>query len=365
MGSKEIITTCFNKSKWKNLRILKHALDDFKQIFKIYISNKKNYDHVNGRDLDEMLFFIIASTYVNKSSNIKWIDNDFTVLFTQLHEKGLRHFYKELNINIKGTYYGSILFNVINGYLNKSLLYEEFEEIQQIKSEDKTFLDYFNRYWDLSETLFNETVENVYKLIREGKINYYDYPKYFKNISRVISDGLFDETIKNLLSNFLTGLELAKKNAKHIRFISDNWMFENKKENKDYYEVRKKVEEINQEMLLKEIKEEFKILIEKLPKDVNRFLMFIQESYIEFSIFNETNIKVIFKKILQFENTDIFSFANTIIKRFKFSTKSLAEDKKALRILVSLINDYDGDKLKKHALVNLSNKIESELISKP
>ena len=360
--SKPIIIDCFNKSQWKNLRILKNAIDDFMQVYGYYQKNKKKYEHVIPKDLEEMLFFLIASTFINKSHNLQLIDNDYKTLFATLHEKGLKNFYHNLTANIKGTYYGSLIFRVINGYLNISLLEEEFEEIQQIKSEDKTYLNYFNRYWDLSEELFDETVDNVYKLIKDGKIKYCDYPKYFKNFSRLINNGLFNETIKNLLLNFLMGLELSKKNAKYIQFISDNWMFEDKEETEEYYKIRDKVEKINEEMLLKEIKEEFYNLINKLPNEVNQFLTFIQQSYNEFSIFNETNIDLIFRKIIEFNNTDIFSFANTIGKRYKFSKKSLTEDKKALTILVSNIKKYDGDKLKKHALNNLSKRIKSELL---
>ena len=59
-----LIITTFNKSGTRNLRILKHALNDFKKIFEMV---SKNYPNTNHRVLQTMLIFTIAVSFEIKA----------------------------------------------------------------------------------------------------------------------------------------------------------------------------------------------------------------------------------------------------------------------------------------------------------
>ena len=59
-----IIITTFNKSGTRNLRILKHALNDFKKIYEMV---NRNYPHINLRVLQTMLIFTIAVSFEIKA----------------------------------------------------------------------------------------------------------------------------------------------------------------------------------------------------------------------------------------------------------------------------------------------------------
>ena len=59
-----IIITTFNKSGTRNLRILKHALNDFKKIYEMV---NKNYPNTNHRVLQTMLIFTIAVSFEIKA----------------------------------------------------------------------------------------------------------------------------------------------------------------------------------------------------------------------------------------------------------------------------------------------------------
>ena len=61
------IVTTFNRSGTKNLRILKHALNDFKKIFEMV---NKNYPNTNYRILQTMLIFTIAVSFEIKAGKI-------------------------------------------------------------------------------------------------------------------------------------------------------------------------------------------------------------------------------------------------------------------------------------------------------
>ena len=59
-----IIITTFNKSGTRNLRILKHALNDFKKIYEMV---NRNYPNTNHRVLQTMLIFTIAVSFEIKA----------------------------------------------------------------------------------------------------------------------------------------------------------------------------------------------------------------------------------------------------------------------------------------------------------
>ena len=62
-----LITSTFTKSGTRNLRILKHALNDFKKIFDMV---NKDYPNTNNRVLQTMLIFTIAISFEIKAGKV-------------------------------------------------------------------------------------------------------------------------------------------------------------------------------------------------------------------------------------------------------------------------------------------------------
>ena len=62
-----LITSTFNKSGTRNLRILKHALNNFKKIFDTVTNS---YPNTNNRVLQTMLIFTIAISFEIKAGKI-------------------------------------------------------------------------------------------------------------------------------------------------------------------------------------------------------------------------------------------------------------------------------------------------------
>ena len=62
-----LIISTFNKSGTRNLRILKHALNDFKKIFEMV---SKNYPKTSNRVLQTMLIFTIAVSFEIKAGKV-------------------------------------------------------------------------------------------------------------------------------------------------------------------------------------------------------------------------------------------------------------------------------------------------------
>ena len=69
-----IIISTFNKSGTRNLRILKHALNDFQKVFEM---TSKNYPNISNRVIQTMLIFTIAISFEIKAGKItkdKFVD---------------------------------------------------------------------------------------------------------------------------------------------------------------------------------------------------------------------------------------------------------------------------------------------------
>ena len=62
-----MITSTFNKSGTRNLRILKHALNDFKKIFDMV---SRDYSNTNNRIMQTMLIFTIAISFEIKAGKV-------------------------------------------------------------------------------------------------------------------------------------------------------------------------------------------------------------------------------------------------------------------------------------------------------
>ena len=76
-----LIISTFEKSGTRNLRILKHALADFKRVYDIVM---KSYPNTNNRTLQTMLIFTIAISFEINIGNIDTNFSDVVVTgFTQ------------------------------------------------------------------------------------------------------------------------------------------------------------------------------------------------------------------------------------------------------------------------------------------
>ena len=70
-----LIILTFERSGTRNLRILKHALNDFQKIYEMV---EKNYPNTNNRVMQTMLIFTIAITFEIKAGKItkdKFVNN--------------------------------------------------------------------------------------------------------------------------------------------------------------------------------------------------------------------------------------------------------------------------------------------------
>ena len=136
-----IIISTFNRSGTRNLRILKHALNDFKKIYEMV---NKSYSNTSNRVMQTMLIFTIAVSFEIKAGKIT----------------------KEKFINIKDNEeYKSILVSSRILMDNRQFYIKEFDQnyYYNFKSEYRffKFIEYYVRTRIFDMKLFKENMDTI------------------------------------------------------------------------------------------------------------------------------------------------------------------------------------------------------------
>ena len=197
------IISTFNKSGTRNLRILKHALNDFKKIYEMV---NKYYPNTNYRVLQTMLIFTIAISFEIKAGkitkdkfiNIKDNEEYKSILVSSRVLMDNRQFYiKEFDnnyyYNFKSEYR---FFKFIEMYVRTRIFdMKTFKKNMEtiINTIDTEKLPGYKRllteeYWKISDDQFPGVIEEVIedvKAIRHGKIVYIFYVLCKKRINRL------------------------------------------------------------------------------------------------------------------------------------------------------------------------------------
>ena len=198
-----LIITTFNKSGTRNLRILKHALNDFKKIFEMV---NKNYPNTNHRVLQTMLIFTIAVSFEIKAGKIT--KDKFVNIANNEEYKAIlvssrvlmdnRQFYiKEFD----NTYYYNFkseyrFFKFIEMYVRTRIFdMKTFKKDMEmiINTVDTSNLPGYRRllteeYWKIDDDDFDRIIDEVIEDVKAGKTT----------LIRVICD-LQKPTIRNVL----------------------------------------------------------------------------------------------------------------------------------------------------------------------
>ena len=196
-----LIISTFNKSGTRNLRILKHALNDFKKIYEMV---NKSYQNTNHRVMQTMLIFTIAISFEIKAGKIT----------------------KDKFVNIKDNEeYKSILVSSRILMDNRQFYIKEFDNnyYYNFKSE---YLPAYKRllteeYWKISDDQFGNVVSEVMEDVKEGKLTLIDTVKIFAYFSYFSRKGLISYDLKTLKSIFFNGMNISSLNSKYCDNVNE------------------------------------------------------------------------------------------------------------------------------------------------
>lgn len=354
------IIATFNKSGTRNLRILKHALNDFKKIFEMV---NKYYPNTNYRIMQTMLIFTIAISFeikagkITKDKFINIMDNEEykSILVSSRVLMDNRQFYiKEFdnnyyyNFKVEYRFFKFIEIYVRTRIFDMKTFKSNMEVI--INTVDTEKLPGYKRllteeYWKIADDEFPKVIEEILEDVKAGKVKLLDSVKLFVYFTHFINKGLIKEDIKTVRGIFFNGMNISALTS-------------------DYYEdadkeiaeiiIEEKTEEIEQiidhfNMINKALKD--KMYTEKaeeifkcIPMKMETFYEKFDKECMNIPIFKYYDPYQMFQRISCATNEDIVSIKEKLIDRAEKYTKEIEPEMKNIKQLKQVIDDYINGK---------------------
>lgn len=351
-----LIILTFNRSGTRNLRILKHALNDFKKIYEMVNNSYPNTSH---RIMQTMLIFTIAVSFEIKAGkiikdkfiNIKDNEEYKSILLTSRVLMDNRQFYiKEFDnnyyYNFKSEYrfFKFIEYYVRTRIFDMKIFKENMETIRNtIDTENlpayKKILT--EEYWKISDEKFEGIIEEVIEEVREGKITLIDTVKLYAYLSYFSRKGLIKYDLKSLKNIFFAGMNKASLNSKYCENQNDELNKIAVEElGEDMEDIIIHFNMLNHELLEKEYKEKADEIIKNIPMKMEVFYERFDKECMEIPIFKYCDAFQIFQRISCATNEDLVLIREKLIDRANKNTKKIEPEMKNIKQLKQIIDDY-------------------------
>ena len=350
------IISTFNKSGTRNLRILKHALNDFKKIYEMV---SKSYPNTSNRVMQTMLIFTIAVSFEIKAGritkdkfvNIKDNEEYKSILVSSRILMDNRQFYiKEFDnnyyYNFKSEYrfFKFIEYYVRTRIFDMKIFKENMETI--INTVDTENLPAYKRllteeYWKISDDQFGNVIEEIYNDVKEGKLQLIDTVKIFAYFSYFSRKGLIDYDLKTLKNTFFTGMNLASLRSEYCPNPKEELgkvAIDELEEDMD--EILKHFNMLNNELLDKKYKEIADDVTKCIPMKMEQFYEKFDKQCMEIPIFKYCDLFQLFQRISCASNEDIVLIKEKLVDRAEKYTKQIEPEMKNIKQLKQIIDDY-------------------------
>lgn len=351
-----LIISTFNKSGTRNLRILKHALNDFKKIFETV---NKAYPNSKLRVLQTMLIFTIAVSFEikagkvtkNKFVNINSNEEYKAILVSSRVLMDNRQFYiKEFDnnyyFNFKSEYR---FFKFIEVYVRTRIF--DMKELKKdmdaiINTIDTEKLPGYKRllteeYWKISDEQFPKIIEEVIKEVNAGTLQLIEIVKLFSYFSYFIKRELISNDMKETKLLFLEGMDKAVKTSKYCENVEEELSRIGINENgPEMDEILKHFEELNNQLEEKMYKEKAEEIFRYIPIQMEQFYDRFESECMDFPIFKYYDAYRMFQRITCASNEDIVRIKEILIDRAKRNTEILTSEYKFMKKLKTVLEDY-------------------------
>lgn len=354
-----LIISTFNKSGTRNLRILKHALNDFKKIFDMV---NKSYPNTNHRVMQTMLIFTIAISFEIKAGkvtkdkfiNINSNEEYKSILVSSRVFMDNRQFYiKEFDnnyyYNFKAEYrfFKFIEIYVRTRIFNMKVFKENMEVIINTVDTDK--LPGYKRllteeYWKITDDQFDGIIEEVIDDVKNGRIKPIEVVKLFAYFSYFVKKNLINYDIKAIKSVFINGINISSLNATYCPNVEEELDTISVKDvGSEMEEVLKYFQNVNESLKNKMYKEKAEDVFKYIPMKMESFYDKFAKECMNIPIFKYYDVFQMFQRISCASNEDIVTIKEMLEERAKKYTKEIEPEIKNIRKLKQVIDDYiDG-----------------------
>ena len=375
-----IIISTFNRSGTRNLRILKHALNDFKKIYEMV---NKSYSNTSNRVMQTMLIFTIAVSFEIKAGkitkekfiNIKDNEEYKSILVSSRILMDNRQFYiKEFDqnyyYNFKAEYrfFKFIEYYVRTRIFDMKLFKENMDTIRN--TVDTENLPGYKRllteeYWKISDDDFEAVIEDIIEDVKEGKIKLIDMVKIFAYFSYFSRKGLIKYDLKTLKSMFFNGMNISSLTSEYCSNIEEELgKIAIEEVEEDMEEILKHFHKLNDQLLDKMYREKAEEIMKCIPMKMEQFYEKFDRECMKVPIFKYYDPFQLFQRISCASNEDIVLIKEKLLDRANRYTKQIEPEMKNIKQFKQIVDDYIKGKestIKIVMLKEFSKSLESIL----
>ena len=368
------IINTFNKSGTKNLRILKHSLNDFKKIIEIV---NKNYPNTNYRVMQTMLIFTIAISFeikAGKNSKDKFVyiqNNDeykSTLVSSKVFMDNRQFYIKEFDnnyyYNFKSDYR---FFKFIEIYVRTRIFdsrkfKEDMEDI--INTVDTEKLPAYKRvlteeFWKIPEDRFQDVIKEIIEDVKQGKLQLIETTKLYIYFVYFIQKGLINYDINTIKTIFFNGMNLASLHSEYIEnseqelrtiFLDDA--------NREIEDILAHYYVLNNTLKEKMYEEKANELFKAIPMRMELFYEKFEEECMTIPILKYYDPHQLFQRLSCASNEDIMIIKEKMLERAKKYTEELKVEQKNLIKLRDIMKQYIQGKEKTIKIVILEDFVK-------
>ena len=352
-----LIISTFNKSGTRNLRILKHALNDFKKIFEMV---SKNYPNTSNRVLQTMLIFTIAVSFEIKAGKItkdKFVNIDSneeykSILVSSRVLSDNRQFYiKEFDSNYYYNFKAEYrFFKFIEKYVRTRIFDMKTFKMDMeviINTVDLDKLPAYKRllteeYWKIPDDQFAPAMEAILNNVKNGELELIDIVKLYAYFNYFAKKGLIMYDIKTIKGVFLNGMNISSLKSKYCGNVEEELakITVDGEMNEDMEEILKQFNELNLNLREKMLREKAEEIFKYIPMRMEVFYEKFDKECMNVPIFKYYDAYQIFQRISCASNEDIVTIKEKLVKRAEKYTKEIEPEMKNIKQLKQIMDDY-------------------------
>ena len=355
-----LIINTFERSGTRNLRILKHALNDFKKVFDMV---NKSYPNTSHRVIQTMLIFTIAISFEikagkvtkNKFMNIKDNEEYKAILVSSRVLMDNRQFYiKEFDnnyyYNFKAEYrfFKFIEYYVRTRIFDMKIFKQDMETIRN--TVDTENLPGYKRllteeYWKISDDEFDGVIEDIMKDIKEGNLELIDIVKIYAYFSYFSRKGLIDYDVKTLKNVFFDGMNKSSLKSEYCENVNEELSKIAIEEfAEDMEEILRHFDNLNNQLLDKKYREMAEDVFKCIPMKMEQFYEKFDKQCMQMPIFKYYDSYQLFQRISCASNEDIVLIKEKLVDRVERYKEQIEPEMKNIKLLKQIMDDYLKDK---------------------
>ncbi len=351
-----LIISTFERSGTRNLRILKHALNDFKKIYEMV---NKSYPNTSHRVIQTMLIFTIAISFEIKAGkitkdkfiNIKDNEEYKSILVSSRILMDNRQFYiKEFDsnyyYNFKSEYrfFKFIEYYVRTRIFDMRIFKDNMETIRN--TVDTENLPAYKRllteeYWKISDDEFDKVISDIIEDVKQGNLKLIDNVKIYAYFSYFSKKNLIDYDLKTIKNVFFNGMNLASLKSEYCPNVDEELgkiAIDEVAEDMD--DILKHFNTLNEQLHDKMIKEKAEEIFKCIPMKMELFYEKFDRECMKTPIFKYYDPYQMFQRISCASNEDIVLIKEKLVNRADKYPKQIEPEIKNIKQLKQIIDDY-------------------------